>query len=517
MATNKTIRELTGATTLGGLAYLTGVDVNGNNVKILVSDFLANVIGSTGSLESLGTGTDILSIAATVNRIRKLAAGQGISLSIDATQAIAIASTLVSGITGAKVLDIDTSTVKSLIAGTGIQLAQGTDAITVTATGTTAATDVVIINEESDFPVQDGTTITLSAGIIFEIGSAFSTAKRFICEEGALLTARNAKGPVLTYSGTAAMFSGTDICFTINRIKITSPNASKTFDFTASSANKFLDIIDVIIVDTPKLGTLDSMTGMNCAQVNAMAADQGWDLTGTFTEIIQKECLITTTSATFIGYDLGTATIVEFELADSLYTGVAGAIMLQGAASSANIPSGDLGKVDNNTVTGGIVALNTITQSDIRWDFLGNNTIENTRIHALLTLSGNATETTISGAGTAVLVAGTWVVAASSQMTGTTGGRATFNHEKQRTEDISVSATLKLASGSTKTVSVHVAINGSVITAAKAQGICTSSQSISICVPWENALTTTDYIEIFVSNDSDTVNIIVTDAIIRVG
>ena len=94
MSLDKKISELDGQTVVGTGALISGVTANGDNFKMTVQDFIQNVLGSTGTLESLGTGTDILSIAGLVNRIRKIAAGQGIAISIDPTQAIEIKSKL---------------------------------------------------------------------------------------------------------------------------------------------------------------------------------------------------------------------------------------------------------------------------------------------------------------------------------------------------------------------------------------------------------------------------------------
>ena len=48
-----------------------------------------------------------------------------------------------------------------------------------------------VINQESDFPTQDATTITLEAGINYLLGASISSSKRFISQSCALFTSNN--------------------------------------------------------------------------------------------------------------------------------------------------------------------------------------------------------------------------------------------------------------------------------------------------------------------------------------
>jgi len=84
-----------------------------------------------------------------------------------------------------------------------------------------------VITQGSDFLTQDSTTITLEANTNYLIAAAFSTAKRFIIQEGVDITANNFSGPVLTYTGTGVMFTSTDVGFTMGQIRFDAPNASR--------------------------------------------------------------------------------------------------------------------------------------------------------------------------------------------------------------------------------------------------------------------------------------------------
>lgn len=518
MASNKKISELTKQTSVGDTALFTLVSANGDNVAITVADFLSSRTLS-GELQQSGpsVSTPVLDISGLQYKIRNLVAGQGITASVEAENGLQITSSLTSDQTGAEILDISEDIVKSLIAGTGISLLQGDGSITITASGVTAPTDTVIINQESDFPIQDATTITLGSQIIHQIGASFTTAKRLICQEGSLLTMNNTRGPLLTYSGTADMFTGVDVSFTMHDAHITSPNASKTFNFSETVGNtKVVTIRNTAIESTPDVGSFDGLLAVIMEVVGVDDADMGIVLNGTMTGALIKEVRMESTSASMIGVDFGTSVISSIQCENNFFSGPAGSAMIKGAASNANIPTGLLANVAFNTAAGGMSGLDTITQNDVRWFFSGNNAIRDSRTDGLLSLTSNATETVIASSGTHVLVAGTWVVEDTSQMTGTTAGRLTYNPERDTPLPITISATVLAASGGDKQLRVSLALNGSVIASATGVTTASSSKATTITVPWQIDLEEADYLELWVANDSDTTNIVVTDAVLRV-
>jgi len=58
-----------------------------------------------------------------------------------------------------------------------------------------ASLGFVFIAQESDFPIQDATTITLATDTVHIITASFSTAKKFTVNDGAVLTMDNQFGP----------------------------------------------------------------------------------------------------------------------------------------------------------------------------------------------------------------------------------------------------------------------------------------------------------------------------------
>jgi hypothetical protein len=131
-------------------------------------------------------------------------------------------------------------------------------------------------------------------------------------------------------------------------------------------------------------------------------------------------------------------------------------------------------------------------------------------------MQGNAVNTVIAVAGTPVLIAGTWVVERASQFTGTTAGRLTYDGGKDATLPITGSFTVEPASGGAVNISIEVAIDGSVIPGSKRTGNTSAGNPISITVPWQEVFSTATFIEYFVTNETTTVDILVSSAVGRV-
>jgi len=62
---------------------------------------------------------------------------------------------------------------------------------------------------------------------------------------------------------------------------------------------------------------------------------------------------------------------------------------------------------------------------------------------------------------------------------------------------------------------VQLALNGTVVAASKVTGNATSGKKTSITLSYAQALVSTDYIELYVSNVDSTVNLLVSSAILR--
>ena len=133
--------------------------------------------------------------------------------------------------------------------------------------------------------------------------------------------------------------------------------------------------------------------------------------------------------------------------------------------------------------------------------------------YANVSMHGNSTETVISSTATAVKVAGTFVVGDESGYTGSTTGRITHTGNTAR-HIINAIISMTVASGTNHSVSMYIALNGTIIDSSKTTTTTSSGLYRSLATFANLELDEGDYVEIFVRNESTTDNLIVLDAII---
>ena len=375
----------------------------------------------------------------------------------------------------------------------------------------------VLIAQESDFPSQTGSTITLQTQTVYLITAAFTTAKNFTVEDGAVWTSFNQFGPVVTYSGSGTMFSGTNVSFDIRACRITCPSA-KVFDFTDTVVNtKVFRSEEVTILSCNEVGTFTGLINTSLINGAVFLCNQGVDYSGANLRGISIDnFLFASTSASFVAVDFGTATIENIQLNNLVVIAPAGAVGISGAASSANVPTGFLAMITNSSFSGGMTDLSGIAVTDFRFLFQNNTPTADTVHDALLSFNGNATETVISASNTPVIVNATWTIVRQSIFTCTTAGRATSDSERDLNGvPIDIAVGVISAGGGGIDVTVYLAKNGSVVTASATSISISGSSQAFVSVPWQDSVSEDDFYEVFVENNTNTTNIIVESAKLR--
>lgn len=136
--------------------------------------------------------------------------------------------------------------------------------------------------------------------------------------------------------------------------------------------------------------------------------------------------------------------------------------------------------------------------------------------HAIVTMQGNTTATTIGSASAAVLAAGVWAGGTVGNFTASTGGRLTYTGAETANITIDASITLKRAVGTGEIdVAAIIYKNGIAVTASKRVTSCTDSASSSVSLPYIVEMAQNDYIELYVANEETADDITVTDATFR--
>jgi hypothetical protein len=382
--------------------------------------------------------------------------------------------------------------------------------------------NTVYLREEADLPNQTATTWTMDPGVPYKLAASFSTSLQCIPAAGSSFRGDNLGGFTMSYTGTGAMFLGSDVDFYIRDLGIDPGITNTAFDFTdtVGSVRRFI----AENVSVHNCAIFGKFTDMLLAQVfnsNSGNAAQGLQFFGTSGTIWSVSRLaLTSTSATFKGLDLGTATAPVVEIDDLLISAPSGAVGISGLANSGNIPVGSLARVSGCEFFAPMTDLQNITTDDIRWSFDNNTPTQDTQPDALTSFSGNATETVIAASSTdgsnAVLVAGTWVEVEVSQFSSTSAGRITYLGQRPLKGPVDASLGLIASGGGSLTAKVYIFKNGSVIAASGIDFAISGSVSASISLPWQITFAQNDYIELFVENQTNTTNIIVDHAVWRV-
>jgi len=175
------------------------------------------------------------------------------------------------------------------------------------------AFNTIVINTLSDFPVQDATTITLSANTAYVMGASVSTSKRFIVQDGVSLTSYTNFSLTLTYTGTGTMFTAVGN-FAIFNLRYSCPNGT-VFDYTGAGQ---LQLEKSSCLSCVNVGTITSSgtTSLNWNNVSFPSiTGQGLQFFGTFFVAAMTKMFMSGSSASFIGVDLGSASLYNLEIA----------------------------------------------------------------------------------------------------------------------------------------------------------------------------------------------------------
>ena len=380
----------------------------------------------------------------------------------------------------------------------------------------------VIINLKSDLPPAVAGVIQLQDQKIYIFGSGFSLGTdRINLGVNNVVTADNPLSSPLEYTGTGTMFTGVDVNFTIRDIFLDCPNG-QIFDLSSGAAGNFFLMQLCITLSCNKYATVDNLRTIDWSDSSALSAHDGVTITGTGNwniYSISKFSLITS-STSFIGMDFDASVHNALEISNFIVRGVPGSIGIKGLPASGNVVSGELATVGNSDFTGGITILDGILYSDIRWAFLNNTAIPNSFSDSLSSLSGNTTETVIVAPSTdgsnAVKVAGTWVNENSVHFTVDSTGKTTYIKEIATSIPVTLSAGIKPASGNNTLLTAYLAFNGVVNLKTGVQVNAGSTRPSALTCIWQFPFAITDFIEVYVENNSNTVNIIVDSAIVRV-
>ena len=480
----------------------------GHNFKITIADFLT-ALGVTGSIQQVGDSSDVpvLDDQGPVKGIRNIAAGFGISAQVDAQNSLEIATDFTFNEVGTTLVDDPSASAaifRSLIAGPGINISSVPGRIQIASSEVPASTKTVVVAQKSDLPPPAAGIITLAANTHYLFVDDVSVGTdRFLLNNN-VITAADGLIIRLTYTGTGDMFTavGGDNKFTL--IDLNCVNGA-LFNIDGLLTGTFI-MSDVVISEVKSLGVLKDLLDTTIDKFNiSEITTTGFLFTGTHGFFSCAESILNISAGIFL--DLGTATFDAFSFVNSVFHPVAGVTMLSGLTDSGNINTGSLGTILNIQQIGTGTPLAGITSDDAQWQFLLNSDIADTRPDILLSLSAPET-TTIAAVNTPVLLNGMFNTEHSSQFTITAAGRSTYNGVKTAALPITASFSLEPASGNNKDITLYIAINGVVQTNSGRKIRASAGAPVSTTLIWQRDFEPDDFMEVFVENNTDAIDIL---------
>ena len=378
---------------------------------------------------------------------------------------------------------------------------------------TSVANNVVVINSEADFPVQDASTITLSKNLLYFIGSPFSTAKSFNGDGINIMGLGITSEAQLTYTGVGVMFTMTNGIVNIRDLTFNCPNGT-LFSMSGSGGagvDSQLLLTSARCFNCLNIGTF---TGLDAVVIDI------WDITnitgngfvfaGTGWLVLSLSRLSMAGFISSIAINLGTAIFGEVELRDIIAVGDGGSTAVSGLASSANIVAGSIGEIKDCNLSNIGTALAGIDEQDIRWRVRDNAGTVNSRYAAdgYITIPETVTINTIS---VFEEIAGVnWVSTTQDRFTTSTSGVITYNGQETIEVKISGVATVEKSGGGSDQLEVRAAVNwvsgGGLVQSA---AITDNSSPTSVPINALVELSTNDNVRLIVTNNDGTSNVIV--------
>jgi len=342
-------------------------------------------------------------------------------------------------------------------------ISSGTITSAINEVGAGLAQTTIVVNAESDFPIQDANTIDISSGFAYKIGSPITTSKQFLMKGGTIFSDLvDGINPFLTYLGTDSMFLVDKVKSNVYTIGLDCPNGTlvEVVSDNSFNINHRINLSNFVVGSCLHLAksTLGGSLVLSEGQVN---------VTGSYAVLHEGNVVLSSLERIAInlaagakGVDLASATVIVPEFGNLIFSGDATAIPISGLTNSGNLPVGSVGTVQGCNFTGFTSPLQGITVSDIRWDFARSNAaIQHTvnTTDAYLT-----TSRTVPNAGANVWTevdGSNWQSTTSSRFTVDSAGRATYIGEIPIYVKCSGSVTVEKDGGGSQNIEVRFAKN----------------------------------------------------------
>ena len=487
---------------------------SGQNFKVLISD-LVTLFGASGPLQVKGesTGTPILSVVSGVNYIRNVVDGPGIVSALSPQDGLKLSHNFTPDKTGAAVLineNAQSPTIRSIQAGTGISVGASGNIIQISTSGSPGTTKTILVYTESDLPTPSAGVITLVANTHYLFQNDVSTANRIVMGENTIIAAADDTLITFTYTGTSNFITSVDKNFVIKDISLAAATGTM-FDVSSTTGAHRMLTFNMGVTGLNG-GTFDNLQVLFIIRSESTFTGDGYNFTNNFDVVRLDTFAMSIASGSGDGIDLGTATFSIIALENGFFNINSTGYAINGALASANINSGGLGTITRCSQVGTATFLNNLSPYDDLWEMSGNLGIANSDNITLVTHGGATID--ITGALTPVIIGATWTDQISHRFTVTSGGRFTYSGNGTSV-NVTASITGQRGASGTDTYSFYLYKNGVQVSASQVSRSFTNADG-NVSFVWSLSLIATDYLELWVSNDTGTTDFVVTALTLRI-
>lgn len=387
--------------------------------------------------------------------------------------------------------------------------------LTVIYSPTTPLANVTVIQSLSDFPDPVGGVITLVENELYQINGFVDIAtNRLVINGNNPFIGKNGGHDGLTYTGTGDMFtSETGEALTLIALAINCPNGT-VFNMDGGGSGLLFVQQNCAFIDGAELGSISNMQAVQFDNNIFSSNGDGFTFGGANNARLSfTKNTINGNAGTFIDLTTGVWESIVLNGNQAVNT-PSGATFLSGAANSANITNSGL--VEANIFSGVGTYLDTITNEDLKWEFLGNkgnNGTQNSQREggAFISASAATVITTGSGdAGNPIPIVGTFTNKIAKRFTSDAAGELTYIGLEEASVNVMVIADLDPSSGANKVYKIGIAIDGTVDEASQIQLSVDNNNPSPVSCQFPVAMTTGQTAQAYIENITDETNVTAT-------
>lgn len=370
----------------------------------------------------------------------------------------------------------------------------------------TPDSNLVFVNSADDLPAAVSGVRTLADNVAYYFTTTVDLAgDRLVCGENTTLLGSSSENCRIKSTGLASALITSVYSLPMRGLTI---EADLALNLNGDGTTTALDWFGVNFTNCAVVGTVQNYSNFimtDCAFLNSA----GLTLDGTIGTVGFNSCLFDCRSASTIITVPATATISRrFRIIYSAFVVLAGETGIN-FSTSATIPAEGY-ILDTVNFAGGGTYTTGVSYTDDKARFNECRGISNSAVVGYYTMTENATATVIASTEVAVKVAGTTNLQGVTQRFTHSNNRLTYAGAITRVSRVSV--ILGFTTGSNDRVGVYIAKNGAVISYSESYATANSAGRVeTACAHTLISLATSDFIEVFVQNESGIRNITVTE------